>query len=212
MGRVCDRGMNAPIRLAVLISGGGRTLQNLIDRIAEGSLPARIEVVLSSRGNVAGLERAKRHGIPIRVVERRKFADAKGFSRGVTEALESFSFDLITLAGFMSLYLFPDKWAGKMINIHPGLLPEFGGKGLYGERVHQAVLKAGVRESGCTVHFADHVYDHGPVILERRVPVTPEDTAVTLAARVFEAECEAYPEAIRRIASGEVRMEALRRA
>ena len=107
--------MSVPIRLAVLLSGGGRSLQNLIDRIADGSLPARIEVVLSSRRGAAGLERAERHGLPARVVERREYENTDGFSRGVTEALEAFSFDLIVLAGFMSLYLFPEKWSGKVI-------------------------------------------------------------------------------------------------
>ena len=198
--------MSVPIRLAVLLSGGGRSLQNLIDRIADGSLPARIEVVLSSRRGAAGLERAERHGLLARVVERREYENTDGFSRGVTEALEASSFDLIVLAGFMSLYLFPEKWSGKVINIHPGLLPEFGGEGMYGERVHRAVLKAGAKESGCTVHFADHVYDHGAVILQKRVPVLGDDTAETLAARVFQAECEAYPEAIRKIANDELRV------
>ena len=102
------------------------------------------------------------------------------------------------------LYLFPQKWAGRVLNIHPALLPQFGGKGFYGHKVHEAVLASGARESGCTVHFADHQYDTGAIILQRKVPVLAGDTADALAERVFQAECEAYPEAIRKVAAGAV--------
>ncbi|MFN3485699.1 MAG: phosphoribosylglycinamide formyltransferase [Planctomycetota bacterium] len=193
--------MNPPIRLGVLISGGGRTLQNLIDRIRDGSLCARIEVVVSSAPDAPGLERARRHGLPAEVVSRRDYPDPRRFSRAVTEVLERYPIDLVILAGFVHLYLFPPKWAGRVLNIHPALLPRFGGKGFYGRRVHEAVLRSGARESGCTVHFADEQYDHGPIILQKTVPVLPGDTPDTLAERVFQAECEAYPEAIRRVAA-----------
>jgi len=185
--------MKVPIRLGVLLSGGGRTLQNLIDRIAEGSLHAKIEVVIASDPKAYGLERSRKAGIPAVVMARKPYKDAESYSRAVTEALERHPVDLVIMAGFIHLYLFPPKWAGRVLNIHPALLPEFGGKGFYGHRVHEAVLKAGARESGCTVHFADHRYDTGAIILQKRVPVLPGDTPDELAERVFTAECEAYP-------------------
>ncbi len=190
------------VRLAVLLSGGGRTLQNLIDRIAEGSLAARIEVVISSDPAASGLDRARKAGLPAVAVDRKSHRDAGSFSRAVTEALGRHAFDLVLLAGFVHLYLFPEGWQGRVLNIHPALLPEFGGKGFYGRRVHEAVLRSGAKESGCTVHFADHRYDRGPIILQRKVPVLPNDTPEALAERVFREECVAYPEAIRRVAAG----------
>lgn len=196
--------MKVPVRLGVLLSGSGRTLQNLIDRIADGSLRAKIEVVISSDPKAFGLERARKAGIPDVVVARKPFKDAESYSRAMTEALERHPVDLIILAGFIHLYLFPAKWTGRVLNIHPALLPDFGGKGFYGHHVHEAVLKSGAKESGCTVHFADQRYDTGAIILQKRVPVLPGDTPDALAERVFKAECEAYPEAIRRVAAGEV--------
>ena len=198
--------MKAPIRLAVLLSGGGRTLQNLIDRIEDKSLPARIEVVLSSHPNVKGLERAKAKGIPAVIVDYRTYGtDAHAFSRAVAEALDTYPSDLVVMAGFIRRWIFPPKYHGRVLNIHPALLPDFGGKGLWGHHVHEAVLKSGAAESGCTVHLADHEYDHGPIVLQKKVPVLPGDTPETLAERVFQAECEAYPEAILRHASAGVR-------
>ncbi|HXX94062.1 MAG TPA: phosphoribosylglycinamide formyltransferase [Planctomycetota bacterium] len=196
--------MNAPVHLGILLSGSGRTLQNLVDRIADGSLNARIEIVVSSDPEAFGLERARKAGIPTAIVARKAFRDAEHHSREVTRALEAHPIDLVIMAGYLHLYLFPQKWAGRVLNIHPALLPDFGGKGFYGHKVHEAVIRKGVPESGCTVHFADHQYDHGGVILQKRVPVLPGDTPETLAERVFQAECEAYPEAIRKVAAGVV--------
>ncbi len=193
--------MKVPVKLAVLLSGSGRTLQNLIDRIDDGSLKAEITAVVSSRSDAYGLERARLRGLPTHVVERRAFLDTAAFSDAMTSLLGTIQFDLVILAGFLNLYLFPPKWAGQVLNIHPGLLPAFGGKGFYGHRVHEAVLAAGAKESGCTVHFAGLEYDSGPIILQERVPVLPGDTSDTLADRVFRAECVAYPEAIRRVAA-----------
>lgn len=193
--------MTFPVRLAVLLSGSGRTLQNLLDRIADRSLEARVELVLSSDPKAYGLERARKAGAAAAVVDRKDFRDAESFSRAVTKELESRPVDLVVMAGFIHLYLFPEKWQGRVLNIHPALLPKFGGKGFYGHRVHEAVLRAGEKESGCTVHFADHRYDRGPVVLQRKVPVLPGDTPETLAERVFREECAAYPEAIRRVAA-----------
>jgi phosphoribosylglycinamide formyltransferase-1 len=192
------------VDLAVLLSGGGRTLQNFIDQIAAGKLDARIRVVVSSRRDAAGVRRAREAGIPCHVVERRRFGSGEEFSAAITEVLEPYAVDLVLLAGFLQLYLFPDKYRGRVLNIHPGLLPRYGGRGMYGHHVHEAVLAAGDTESGCTVHLADHEYDHGPIVLQRRVPVLPGDTPETLAERVFAAECEAYPEAVRLFAAGKL--------
>lgn len=181
----------SPIRLGVLLSGGGRTLQNLLDRIAEGSLEAEVRCVISDRPEAGGLERAARAGIPA-FVERDP-------SR-IYGLLEKHGVELVCLAGYLRLLPIPPTWRGRVLNIHPALLPRFGGKGFYGDRVHRAVLEAGETESGCTVHYCDEIYDHGPVVLQRRVPVRPDDTVAALADRVFAAECEAYPEAIRIVA------------
>jgi phosphoribosylglycinamide formyltransferase-1 len=184
--------MHDPVRLVVLISGGGTTLQNFIDRIADGRLRAVIVGVVSSRADAFGLERAKRAGLPTVVVER-------GNADRTWEAIRSLAPDLVCLAGWLNLLPIPDDFQRRVLNIHPALLPAFGGKGMYGHRVHEAVIKSGVKESGCTVHFADNTYDTGPILVQKRVPVLERDTPEMLAARVFEAECEAYPEAIQLI-------------
>ena len=193
--------MKVPIRLGLLISGSGRTFQNFIDRIADGSFPAHIAAVVSSHPGVKGLDRAAKAGIPAEVVHYRDYPDDESFSRAVTAALEKFPIDLAVMAGFIRRWIFPPAWEGRVLNIHPALLPSYGGRGFWGHHVHEAVLKAGDRESGCTVHVADHHYDRGPILLQKRVPVLPGDTADTLADRVFQAECEAYPAAIRAFAA-----------
>ncbi len=186
-----------PVRLAVLISGAGTTLQNLIDRIADGRLGAAIVVVVASRRDAGGLERARRAGIPAVVVARKEFADPDSFNDALHAELQQHEFDLIIMAGFLSQFQLRGRYSGRVFNVHPALIPAFCGKGFYGERVHQAVLEAGVKVSGCTIHFADEEYDHGPIILQRAVPVLDDDTPQSLAARVHELENELYPEAIR---------------
>lgn len=188
--------MKVPLRLGVLLSGSGRTLQNFIDRIADGSFPARIEVVVSSHPGVKGLERAEKAGLPSVVVPFRDHPDTASFSRAVTAVLDRYPIDLVAMAGFIRRWAFPPAYAGRVLNIHPALLPKYGGKGFWGHHVHEAVLAAGERESGCTVHVADHQYDRGPILHQARVPVLPGDTPDALAERVFRAECEAYPQAI----------------
>ncbi|HLF78383.1 MAG TPA: phosphoribosylglycinamide formyltransferase [Dehalococcoidia bacterium] len=188
------------VKLGVLISGGGTTLQNFIDVIGAGKLDAEIKVVISSRANVEGVNRARRARIPTEVVERRRYDSIAEFSDAITEILDRCDIDLVVLAGLLQKYLFSERYEGRVLNIHPGPLPEFGGQGMYGHHVHEAVLAAGVSESACCVIIADHEYDHGPVILQKSVPVLPDDTPETLDARVFEAECEAYPEAVRLMA------------
>ena len=186
------------MRLAVLISGSGTTLQNLIDRTADGRLDADLVTVVSSRSNVLGVERARRAGLPVEVIA------PKGgdFSDRVFTAVRAAKPDYVVMAGWLQLLPIPADFRLRVLNIHPSLLPAFGGKGMYGMRVHQAVLDSGATVSGCTVHFADDTYDTGPIVLQRTVPVEPDDTPESLAARVFEVECEAYPEAIRRIGAG----------
>src|SRR5207253_6700036 len=196
-----------PIRLAVLLSGAGTTLQNLLDRTADGRLRARVALVVSNRPDAFGLTRAQRAGVPTAVVLRKAFPTREDFSRAVFDHCRQAGADLVCLAGFLQLLTIPDDFLGRVMNIHPALIPAFCGKGFHGRHVHEKVLESGVKVSGCTVHFADNVYDNGPIILQRTVPVLDHDTPDTLAARVFEQECEAYPEAIRLFAEGKLRIE-----
>ena len=202
--------MSQPLRLAVLLSGSGTTLQNLLDRSADGRLPAQVVQVVSSRADAYGLSRAAAAGIPTAVVERKSCAAPEDFSARIFDCCRAAGADLVCLAGFLQLVLIPDDFAGRVLNIHPALIPAFCGKGYHGRAVHEAVLAAGVKITGCTVHFADNEYDRGPIVLQRAVPVLDDDTPDTLAARVFAAECEAYPEAIRLFADGRLRIEGWR--
>jgi formyltetrahydrofolate-dependent phosphoribosylglycinamide formyltransferase len=202
--------MPKPVNIAVLLSGSGRSLQNLLDRIAAGRLDARVSVVISSRADAYGLERARAAGIPAALVESRKFRNFVKMSDAITLELDRHAVDLVLLAGFMCFYRIPDRFLGRTMNIHPALIPAFSGKGFYGHFVHEAVLKAGCKVTGCTVHFVDNEYDHGPIILQRCVPVLDADTPDTLAGRVFEQECEAYPEAIQLFAEDRLRIEGSR--
>jgi formyltetrahydrofolate-dependent phosphoribosylglycinamide formyltransferase len=194
--------MEPPVRLAVLLSGSGTTLQNLLDHINAGRLAARIAVVIASRADAGGLERARRAGLPAITVARKGFADVDRFNDALHTELHRHVFDLIVLAGFLSPFQLRHRYAGRVMNLHPALIPAFCGKGFYGDKVHQAVIDSGVKVTGCTVHFADDQYDHGPIILQGTVPVLDEDTVQTLAARVHGLENELYPEAIRLWAEG----------
>lgn len=177
-----------PVRLGVLLSGSGRTLQNFLDRIADGSLDATVQCVASDRADAYGLVRARDADIPT-TVEREPAA--------LFELFRGHDVELVCLAGYLRLLApIPPDFADRVLNIHPALLPKFGGPGFYGDRVHRAVLESGDAESGCTVHLCDEEYDQGEPLLQRRVPVLEDDTVDTLAARVFEAECEAFPAAI----------------
>ena len=196
-----------PIRLAVLLSGGGRSLQNLADRIHAGTLPAELVAVIASNDTAGGLDRAHTLRIPAYVVPRKAFDSAEDFSMRVFSLVRDAGADLVCLAGYLSLLPIPDDFAHRVINIHPALLPSFGGKGMYGDKVHAAVLEHGCKVTGCTVHFADNTYDTGPILLQRCCPVQDDDDVKTLAARVFAEECEAYPEAIHLIAEGRVSIE-----
>lgn len=195
------------MRLVALISGSGTTLQNLIDRSRDGRLGAEIVGVVSSRGDAYGVDRAHSAGIPVRVAERKP---VDTFPDRVFDAVRAFGPDLVCLAGWLHLVRIPADFRLRVLNIHPSLLPAFGGKGMYGRHVHEAVLAFGAKVSGCTVHFADDTYDTGPILIQRAVPVLDTDTPESLAARVFAAECEAYPEAIRFVGEGRVRVEGRR--
>ncbi len=191
------RPQHSPARLAVLISGSGTTLLNLAAKIADKSLPAVLTNVISSRSQVKGIERAKALGLPVQVIERRSFENVEAFSEVLATELARYQPDYVIMAGFLSLWLVPPQYQWRVLNIHPALLPAFGGKGMHGHRVHDAVIAARQKVSGCTVHFADNQYDHGPILLQRQCPVLPDDSPETLAARVFEQECIAYPQAIK---------------
>ena len=195
------------INLGVLISGSGNTLQNFIDQIEQGKLIATIQITISSKPNAAGMDKARKHGIPTAVVPYSNYKNVDAFSQAITAELDKHPIDLITLAGFVHFYKIPEKYKGKVMNIHPGLIPAFCGHNYYGNKVHEAVINYGAKVSGCTVHFADNVYDNGPIIIQRTVPVLEDDTPESLAARVFREECEAYPEAIRLFAAGLLKIE-----
>ncbi|UCG15828.1 MAG: phosphoribosylglycinamide formyltransferase [Phycisphaerales bacterium] len=196
----------APVRLGILLSGGGRSLQYIHEGTQTGSIPATIVVVIASRPDAFGLTRARKFGCETLVIEYRAMPQRE-FDRKVTAALTRAGVDLVCMAGFLSFWRIPPEFENRVMNIHPALLPDFGGKGFHGRHVHEAVLAADRRTSGCTVHFADNEYDHGPIILQRTVPVLPDDTPDVLAARVFEEERKAYPEAIRLFAAGRLRVE-----
>ncbi len=200
--------MPEPIRLVALLSGGGTTLQNLIDRVATNELHAHIAGVVSSRADAFGVTRAERAGIRASVVS--ASPRRATFAEEVWAAVRTFAPDLVCLAGWLHLLPIPTDFRHRVLNIHPSLLPAFGGKGMYGHHVHEAVLAYGAKVSGCTVHFADDTYDTGPILVQKCVPVKEGDTPDTLAARVFQAECEAYPEAIRMIAEGGVTVQGRR--
>jgi phosphoribosylglycinamide formyltransferase-1 len=197
----------SPLRLAVLISGGGTTLQNLIRKVAADKLDAKIELVISSSDKAGRLEIARAAEIPSLVVPYAKSKTPEEFSEAVFGPCRQAGVHIVAMGGFLKHVLIPPDFQNRVTNIHPALIPNFCGPGMYGQRVHEAVLQSGSRMTGCTVHFVDNCYDHGPIILQRSVPVLEDDTPEKLAARVFAAECEAYPEALRLIARGKVRVE-----
>lgn len=188
----------APARLGVLLSGTGRTLENLLRAIDEGDLRAQIAVVVSSKAGVRGLDIAAAAGIPHLTIARGPFADNAAFSDAVYAAAEAAGTDLLVLAGFLRRLVVPPRWAGRILNIHPALLPESqaAGKGFYGGHVHRAVLESGASCSGATVHVVNDDYDAGPVVAREEVPVFGDDSPETLGTRVFAAECRLYPRAI----------------
>jgi formyltetrahydrofolate-dependent phosphoribosylglycinamide formyltransferase len=199
-----------PIKLAVLVSGSGTTLQNLLDRIGDGSLNARVSLVIGSRPGLVGLERAAKADIPAVIVDRREFPACTQFSKRIFDLCTESQADLICMAGWLCLVEIPPTFSGKVMNIHPALLPSFGGRSMYGRKVHEAVISHGCKISGCTVHFVDNTYDTGPIILQRSCLVLDTDTPESLAHRVFEEEKIAYPEAIRLFQQGRLQIQGRR--
>jgi phosphoribosylglycinamide formyltransferase-1 len=199
-----------PLRVAVLLSGNGTTLQNILDRSTADRLDAQVVLVVSSRADAHGLVRAQRAGIPSAVVERKTAGSMEEQSRRIFDLCRAARAELVCLAGYMQLLRIPEDFRGRVLNIHPALIPAFCGKGYYGQRVHEAVLAYGAKVSGCTIHFVDDDYDHGSIVLQRVVPVQHDDTVDSLAARVHEQENEAYPEAIQLFAEGRLHIEGRR--
>lgn len=200
--------MSRRLRLGVLLSGGGRTLLNLLDCIDEGSLSATVELVISSRPGARAVQRASDRGLDVRIAARQDFSSETEMHDAITSWLLERLVDLVCLGGYVRWLRVDPPFEQRVMNIHPALLPNFGGHGMYGPCVHQAVLDAGDSVSGCTVHFVDDQYDHGPIILQRECPVLPGDDVAHLAGRVFEQECLAYPEAIRLFAADRLRVKA----
>lgn len=191
------------MKVGVLISGRGSNLQALIDACAEADFPAEIVTVISNRPNVGGLELAEAAGIPHQVINHKDFEDRESFDEALDEALQAAGVELICSAGFMRILTdgFVEKWRNKQLNIHPSLLPSF--KGLH---VHERSIEAGVRISGCTVHFVRAEMDDGPIVAQAAVPVHSDDTASTLAARILVAEHKIYPLALKLVAEGKARV------
>ena len=193
----------ATIKLAALISGGGRTVLNINEEIQAGKLDAEIAVVIASR-DCKGVQRCRNAGMDVHIVAYKEMPDAQAYSDAITHKLDAAGVDLVLMAGFLSLWPIPAKYDGKVMNIHPALLPRFGGKGMFGHHVHQAVVDHGCKVSGCTVHFVNNKYDTGPIIIQKCVPVFDTDSPDDVAARVFVKECEAFPEAIALFAAGKI--------
>ncbi len=195
------------LRMAVLLSGGGTTLQNLIDHIQAGDLAAEVACVIGSREKAFGLERARNHHIPAIAVIPRNYPDNAAFNAALWNEVRKYSPGLVVLAGFMSLLTVPEDFRHRIMNVHPALIPAFCGKGMYGHHVHEAVLAYGAKLSGATVHFVDEEYDSGPIVMQASVPVLEGDTPDTLAERVQAKEREIFPKAIQLFAEGRLRVE-----
>ena len=193
-------------RIAVLLSGAGTSLENLLEQIDAGAVPGEVCAVVASKPNAFGLERARRRGIPAVAVPRKEHPDAGAFNDAIHAALAPFAPELVLLLGFLSPFETRGRYDGRALNVHPALIPAFCGKGFYGQRVHEAVLAAGVKLSGATVPFVDPEYDHGPIVLQEAVEVRDDDTPETLAARVQAVERRLVPEAVRLFAEGRLRV------
>lgn len=204
-------GFTEKLALGVLASHGGTNLQAIIDSCRSGAIDAEVRVVISNNSRSMALERARRAGIPTTHLSSATHPDHDRLDEAIAETLQRHRVQVVALAGYMKM-LGPrtlDAYRNRILNVHPALLPKFGGQGMYGERVHEAVLASGDSVSGVTVHLVDEEYDRGPVVAQTKVPVLPGDTPETLAARVLEQEHILYPETIQRIATGEVVLDEL---
>lgn len=193
-------------RLVLLASGGGRTVENLQERIVKGDLAAEIVLVILSRAGIGAAARASRLGLPSLVIGKQNQPDPERRARLLQQAVLEARPDWVLLAGWLALLPIPPQLEGRVLNIHPALLPDHGGAGMYGPRVHEAVAASGAHFSGCTVHFADAAYDRGPILLQTAVPLRPGDDPERIADRVFAAECAAYPEALGHLLTGRARL------
>ncbi len=202
-----ERPRTHALRVAVLLSGNGSSLENLLEHIDSGQVNAEVVVVVCSKEEAFGLERARRRGIPAIAVSRKKYPDGKEFNDHVHAALAPYDVELVALLGFLSLFELRGKYEGRSINVHPALIPAFCGRGFYGRRVYEAVLESGVKLSGATVHLSDDEYDEGPILLQEAVPVLEDDTVESLAQRVQAAERRLVPQAVQLFADGRVRVE-----
>jgi phosphoribosylglycinamide formyltransferase-1 len=198
------------LRIAVLLSGSGTSLENLCRHIEAGEVPGRVVVVVSSKPGAFGLERARRRGIPSFAVARRDHPEVTAFNDALHRILDRYEPDLVALLGFLSPFETRGRYDGRAINVHPALIPAFCGQGWYGRRVHEAVIEAGVKVTGATVHFVDEKYDHGPIILQEAVPVLDDDTPETLAERVQAAERRLVPAAVKLFAESRLTIEGRR--
>lgn len=185
-------------KLGFLLSGGGRTLDNLFQKIDAKEIPAEISLVISSHREAGGLKKAQSRSIPAFLVDYKEVTEPE-FSQRISQLLRDHQVDLVLMGGFIRHWKIPKEFENKVLNIHPALLPKYGGKGMYGHHVHEAVWKAKEKESGCTVHWVNHDYDRGPIVLQRRVALSSQDTPESIAEKVFAEECLAYPEAIRQL-------------
>jgi len=196
------------LRLGILASHGGTNLQSIIDSCEAARIPAEVVVVISNNGQSGALERARKHRIDAVHLSNKHYPDNEDLDEAIAEVLREHAVDLICLAGYMKRRgpKFLSAFKNRILNIHPALLPKFGGKGFYGMRVHEAVLAAEEKESGVTVHIVDEKYDHGSILAQKRVPVLPDDTPETLAARILVEEHKIYSEVIGKIATGDIKL------
>lgn len=189
--------MTTPV--AILVSGSGRHLENFARLAREGSLDIEIALVICDRPGVLAIARAEAAHLPLLLLDEERRLPKEAFGAAAFQAIRESGAEFVLLAGFLRLLSIPRDFEGRVLNIHPSLLPAFGGKGFYGDRVHRAVLESGAEQSGCTVHLVDEIFDHGKILLQRTCPVLAGDDAHSLAERVFAVELEAYPEALSRL-------------
>ncbi|HEX3043795.1 MAG TPA: phosphoribosylglycinamide formyltransferase [Bacillota bacterium] len=199
-------------RIGVLVSGGGTNLQAIVDGVKKGEIPAEVGVVISNKPGVYALERAAQNQIPTRVIDHREYPSVPDFTQAILNCLREFQIDLVCLAGFLRIFdgLLVEAYPNRILNIHPALLPAFGGKGMYGHHVHEAVIASGAKYSGATVHLVTAETDVGPIVAQGIIAVSDQDTPETLAAKVLQIEHQIYPQAIRMLALDKLIVEGLR--
>jgi phosphoribosylglycinamide formyltransferase-1 len=206
-----NTGSAPKVKLAVFISGSGSNLQSIIDHCADGTIPAEVALVVSSRDDAYGLVRAQKAGIPTSIYHRREFPDASTADKQLLDLLATRSIELIALAGYLKMIppAIIRAYRDQIVNIHPGLLPQHGGKGMYGHFVHEAVLARGDKETGVTIHIVDEIYDHCRKLAEERVAVLPGDSPDSLAARVLAVEHNLYPRVLKELCETIIRERSL---